>query len=268
MNRMAASLAEAMPLKRLRPFVHKARVKTPLQPQLPLLMDPLPASPATVAPPTICWRRSARARRISLRIDARLGQVVITLPKRAAKSAGMALLNDHAAWVAARLAALPDKVRFEPGASVTIDGTPHVIRHAQGGRGGAWIEDGAVHVSGAPEFMARRVNDFLRAEARRRFAVQALAKARLAGVVPRRVVVKDTRTRWGSCSPDGVLMFCWRLVMAPPFVQDYVVAHEVAHLRHLNHGAQFWTLCESLSRDRARAEAWLHSEGAGLLRTG
>jgi predicted metal-dependent hydrolase len=186
-------------------------VTTPIQPLLPHVGEV----------PSICWRRSARARRISLRIDARSGQVVVTLPKRAAKSAGMALLNDNAAWVAARLAALPEAVRFEAGASVTIDGLPHVIRHEAALRGGAWIGDGALHVTGAPEFMARRVGDFLRAEARRRFSAQALAKARLIGVTPRRVVVKDTRSRWGSCSPDGVLMFCWRLVMAPPFVQDY-----------------------------------------------
>jgi predicted metal-dependent hydrolase len=63
-------------------------------------------------------------------------------------------------------------------------------------------------------------------------------------------------------------MFCWRLVMAPPFVQDYVVAHEVAHLRHLNHGRDFWRLCDTLSPAREQAEAWLQREGAGLLRTG
>ncbi len=231
----------------------------------------LPAQPLLPLPteqPAICWRRSTRARRVSLRIDARTGQVVVTLPQRAAKAAGVALLNDNAAWVRARLAALPEAVRFEPGSTVTIDGTPHAIRHATGQRGGAWIEGGALFVTGEPAFLSRRVRDFLRAEARRRFSAQVLDKARQAGLAPSRVTVKDTRSRWGSCSPDGVLMFCWRLVMAPPFVQDYVVAHEVAHLRHLNHGRDFWRLCDSLSPDRARAEAWLQREGAGLLRAG
>jgi predicted metal-dependent hydrolase len=233
-------------------------VKTPLQTSLAL----------GAGDATITWRRSTRARRVSLRIDARAGQVVVTLPQRAAKSAGMALLAANADWVAERLAALPQKIHFAPGSVVTIDGTPHPIIHAPGARGGAWIESGALHVAGDPEFLARRVNDFLRAEARRRFSAQAIAKAREAGVTPKRITVKDTRSRWGSCSPDGVLMFCWRLIMAPDFVQDYVVGHEVAHLRHLNHGAGFWTLCESLSPHRERADAWLHQEGAGLLRTG
>jgi predicted metal-dependent hydrolase len=245
-------------LKRLAAVGHNRGVKAPEQAVLPL----------SAGDATICWRRSTRARRVSLRIDAKSGKVVVTLPQRAAKSAGMALLNANAAWVAERLAALPEAVRLEPGTSVVIDGIPHPIVHAPGKRGGAWLEDGALHVAGAPEFLARRVSDFLRAEAKRRFAAQAALKAREAGVTPRRVTVKDTRSRWGSCSPDGVLMFCWRLVMAPLFVQDYVVSHEVAHLRHLNHGAAFWKLCETLSPDRARAEAWLHSEGNGLMRVG
>jgi predicted metal-dependent hydrolase len=112
------------------------------------------------------------------------------------------------------------------------------------------------------------VHDFLRAEAKRRLAAQTMAKATQSGLAPRRVVVKDTRTRWGSCSPDGVLMFCWRLVMAPRFVQDYVVAHEVAHLRHMNHGAAFWALTDTLSPHRAQAVAWLHENGPRLLRSG
>jgi len=219
-------------------------------------------------PANVCWRRSAKARRVSLRIDATNGQVVVTLPLRGGRAAGMALLTDNAAWVAARLAELPEKTRFAAGESVMIDGEPHPIEPRPDARGGAWIGDGKLVVTGAPEFLARRVHDFLRVEARRRFAAQALAKAQTAGLTARRVTVKDTRTRWGSCSPDGVLMFCWRLVMAPPFVQDYVVAHEVAHLRHMNHGPSFWALTDELSPHRTRAVAWLHEDGPRLLRAG
>ena len=223
----------------------------------------LPGGPAT-----IYWRRHAKARRITLRIDARQGAVVVTLPTRAARSAGLALVRKNAAWVADRLAALPASAPFTDGASVTIDGVVHAIRHRPGGVGGAWLEGDALHVSGDADFLPRRVSDFLRAEARRRFGLQATAKAGLAGVTLRRVLVKDTRSRWGSCSSDGVLMFCWRLLMAPPYVQDYVVAHEVAHLRHMNHGAGFWALTDTLSPHRIRASAWLTAEGARLLRVG
>jgi predicted metal-dependent hydrolase len=223
----------------------------------------LPGGPATVH-----WRRSRRARRISLRIDARGGAVIVTLPMRAARAAGVALLEANAAWVADRLAALPPVLAYAPGSLITIDGVPHPISHAPHARGGAWLEGGALHVSGGAEFLARRVGDFLRAEARRRFTTQALAKAAQAGVAVRRVGVRDTRSRWGSCSADGSLMFCWRLLMAPPFVQDYVVAHEVAHLRHMNHGPDFWALTDFLSPHRTQAVAWLSDQGSGLMRVG
>ncbi len=245
-------------LRRTAPFCILPPVKTPAPESIAF-----PGGPATVQ-----WRRSARARRITLRIDARHGQVVVTLPMRAAKSAGVALLRQNAAWVSEHLAALPEVAPFADGGSVTIDGAAVPIRHVPGGRGGAWLEAGTLHVSGDPDFLARRVADFLRAEAKRRFSAQALAKAAGAGLTVRRVSVKDTRTRWGSCSADGALMFCWRLLMAPPYVQDYVVGHEVAHLRHMNHAPAFWGLCDTLSPYRVAATGWLAMEGARLLRAG
>ncbi len=223
-------------------------------------------------PVTVQWRRSERARRVSLRIDARTGVVVLTVPARsgraAARGAGMALLTGHAGWVADRLSALPSPVAFAPGAEVTLAGVPHRIRHVPGGRGGAWLEDGTIHVSGEASFLSRRVGDWLRAEARRRLAAMAMDKCAATGLVARRVTVKDTRSRWGSCTPDGTLMFSWRLVMAPELVQDYVVGHEVAHLRHMNHGPQFWSLVAELTPHKAAAVDWLKGNAAALMRTG
>jgi predicted metal-dependent hydrolase len=223
----------------------------------------LPGGPAHVE-----WRRNRRARRISLRIDPRDGSVVVTLPMRAAKHAGMALLMDHAQWVSDRLAALPGLVKLADGVDLPLGGVPHRIRHVPQGRGGVWVEDGVINVSGAEEFLARRVLDFMRGEARRSLAAQALEKARLACLHPSRVSIKDTKSRWGSCAQDRTLAFSWRLIMAPGFVQDYVVAHEVAHLRHMNHGPRFWALTESLTPHRIAATAWLQREAPRLLRIG
>ncbi len=231
---------------------------------------PPPAIESLVLPhgPTrVQWRRSARARRISLRIDPREGSVIVTLPPRAAVAAGRALLLDHAVWVAERLARLPNPVEIADGAEVPLDGRPIRVRHMPGGRGTRLV-DGELLVAGAAEFLPRRVIDFLKAEARRRLAVAAADKAAGAGLKARRVVIKDTRSRWGSCTADGTLMFSWRLVMAPPEVQDYVVGHEVAHLRHMNHGAQFWAFVETLTPYRAGAMRWLEQGGAGLMRIG
>ncbi len=223
----------------------------------------LPGGPARVE-----WRRSPRARRVSLRIDPRGGSVVVTLPPRAGRTAGMALLMDHAGWVAERLAALPGITLFADGASIPLHGVEHRIRHAPGRGGAVWVEDREILVAGGAEFLARRVSDFLRAEARRRLGELVAQKARAAGVVPRRVTVKDTKSRWGSCAASRNLAFSWRLVMAPRHVQDYVAAHEVAHLRHMNHGARFWALVAELTPHTDAAVVWLRTEGPRLLRVG
>ncbi len=223
----------------------------------------LPSGPARVE-----WRRSARARRVSLRIDPCGGNVVVTLPLRAGRGAGVALLMTHAEWVSNRLAALPDMVPFVDGAVIPIAGHPYRIRHVPQARGGAWLQGDELYVSGAAEFLCRRVGDFLRAEARRRLSALVTTKSSVLGLTPHRVSVKDTRSRWGSCISDGSLAFSWRLVMAPEFVQDYVAAHEVAHLRHMNHGARFWGLVHRLTPHAAEAIPWLRTEGSRLLRTG
>lgn len=218
-------------------------------------------------PTRVLWRRSARARRMSLRIDLREGGVIVTLPPRAGMAAGRALLLDHAGWVAERLARLPTAVALQDGAEIPLFGRRVRIRHAPEQRGTRLVGD-ELRVSGTAEFLPRRVTDFLRGEARRRLAAAAIEKAGGPGLQVRRVVVKDTRTRWGSCTADGTLMFCWRLVMAPDDVQDYVVAHEVAHLRHMNHGPRFWALVATLTPHRAAAVRWLERDGAGLMRIG
>ncbi len=215
----------------------------------------------------VAFRRSARASKISLRIDACEGGIVITLPTRASRRAGLTLLQTHEAWVAEKLAELPVALPFIAGAVIPVNGVPHSITPVRAG-GAAWIEAGEILVTGGPEFLPRRVTDLLKRLARQRLVAMVADKAAAAGLTPKTVRVKDTKTRWGSCAPDGTLAFCWRLVLAPEFVQDYVVGHEVAHLRHMNHGRYFWALTEKLTPHRAAASAWLGSNGPALLRIG
>lgn len=226
---------------------------------------------AAALPCSVRWRRSRRARRVSLRIDPRAGEVVVTLPPRAARRAGMALLITHAAWVRERLAALSPHIPFAPGAEVPLGGVPHVVRRAPEGReaaAGAWLEPGAIVVPGPEEALPGRVAAFLREEARRRIQTLTAGHAAALGVRPRAIRLKDTRSRWGSCAPDGTLAFSWRLVMAPDWVLDYVVAHEVAHLKELNHSDRFWAHVARLTPHRDAAVAWLRDHGPGLLRVG
>lgn len=216
----------------------------------------------------VAFRRSPRARKISMRIDPGFDGILITLPMRVSRRAGLALLRQYEDWAAEKLAALPRPVRFTAGAVIPVGGVAHVIVPVPAARGGAWIEDGRIFVTGGEEFLARRVTDCLKRLARQQLTAMAAEKAALAGSKIRAVRIKDTRTRWGSCAPDGTLAFCWRLVCAPKIVQDYVVAHEVAHLTHMNHGKQFWALTENLTPHRDVASEWLTGNGLELLRLG
>jgi len=223
------------------------------------------------APPRaipVRWRASARAKRVSLRICPRQAEVVVTLPHLAGRRAGIALIREHADWVIEKLARLSSPLDFVPGAALPLGGVAHVVRHEPYRRGGPFLEDGALVVTGARAFLRRRLADFLRAEAQRRITRLAQPHAVALGVTPRAIRVKDPRSRWGSCAPDGTLAFSWRLVMAPEWVADYVVAHEVAHLRELNHSPRFWALLDGLTPHREAAVAWLRAEGPALLRVG
>jgi predicted metal-dependent hydrolase len=257
------------PLNPNRPAAHLCRMRSTDSATIPETHPlPLALALALPSPAQVRWRRSARARRVTLRIDARSASVVVTLPARAARRQGIALLSVHAAWVAERLAALAPHLPFVPGAEVPLGGAPHVVRHAPAATGPAWLEAGAIVVAGTEAAVAGRVGEFLQAEARRRITTLSHGHAARLGVKLRGIRLKDTRSRWGSCAPDGTLAFSWRLVMAPDWVLDYVVAHEVAHLRELNHSDRFWALVAGLTPHRDAAVAWLKAHGPGLLRVG
>jgi predicted metal-dependent hydrolase len=219
-------------------------------------------------PVPVRLRRHARARRLVLRIDAEDDGVVVTLPPRASAREGLDLVWRQAEWIAGELSALPKRVPFADGAVIPILGVDHALRHAPDRRGVVWIEDGVLWVAGRPEHMARRVADWLKREARRAIAARV---AEMAAALDRpfgRIVLRDTVSLWGSCAANGDLSFCWRLILAPSAVLDYVVAHEVAHLANRGHGPRFWRAVERLTPDSEGARAWLGRHGAALHRYG
>ena len=214
---------------------------------------------------TVAVKRSALARRLSLRVDPVRGAVLM-LPAKARLAEAERFLAAHRVWLAERLARLPQTIALTDGAAVPLLGVPHAVRHVPGARRGVWVEGGEILVSGLPEHVGRRVTDFLKAEARRLIVPRAHAMAGQLGRKPGRVSLKDTRSRWGSCSSSGDLAFSWRLVLAPEQVLDYVVAHEVAHLEQMNHSPAFWAVVESLVGDPRGPRRWLKGNGAGLHR--
>lgn len=216
----------------------------------------------------VVYRRSPRARRLSLRVDVRAGGIVVVMPKRVSEAAAADFLARNAGWAMHQLAKLPQSRSFNPGDSIPVLGQPRAIRHDPGGRGAVILEAEALLVTGGLEHVARRVRDFLKALARREVSARALATGARLGLKATRITVRDTATRWGSCSPSGALSFSWRLILAPEWVLDYVVAHEVAHLKEMNHGPRFWALVQSLVPEPEKARAWLGRHGGELHRYG
>jgi predicted metal-dependent hydrolase len=217
----------------------------------------------------VAIRVSQRARRVSLRIDAAARGVELVVPRRMSTLPALRFLSEHRGWIAARLATLPAPVPFADGATIPLFGLPYRIRHTdQRGAPPVVIGDGEIRVRGDPAHLPRRVRDQLVLVARREFALRARAVAARIGKTVARVSVRDTRSRWGSCSSRGSLSFSWRLVFAPDAVIDYVVAHEVAHLVEMNHGPRFWRLVASLVPDMDTSRAWLKRHRARLLSYG
>ena len=213
-------------------------------------------------------RHTARARRLILRIDGERDGVVVTLPRHVPIKEGLDLARSKAVWIVRELARLAPRIPFAAGAVVPVLGVDHRVRFDSAGRTPVQREEAEIVVTGRPEHLARRLTDWLRGEAKWLITPRAHAKAETLGRSPAAITLRDTRSRWGSCSVDGKLSFSWRLVMAPEHVLDYVVAHEVAHLVEKNHGPRFWYLAAELTSDVKSARAWLNAYGARLHRYG
>lgn len=213
-------------------------------------------------------RDNAQARRIILRIDPETDGVIVTLPPGAADAQAIALVQEKRGWIDNALRSLPPKSEIRDGAEISVLGQTCVIQHDPADRSGVRRDDTLLLVSGDVRHLKRRVADWLKAEARRHIVPRVEEMAACLGEPFSRISVRDTRSRWGSCTPSGNLSFSWRLVMAPEEILDYVVAHEVSHLRHLNHGVQFWQTVASLGVDAKAGRAWLNEHGQSLMRVG
>lgn len=165
---------------------------------------------------------------------------------------------------------LPKPQIFEDGATFPFRGKGIHLRHCPDKKRGTWFDEEtrAINVSGQREFIARRTEDFLRREAKSSLTEAVATFTKAMDLDLPRVSVRDTSSRWGSCSSSGTLSFSWRLVLAPPHILTYVAAHECAHLKHHNHSKTFWRLVASLDPNYKEAESWLTREGADLFRYG
>lgn len=214
-------------------------------------------------------KRRGSAKRMTLRVSQATGEITLTLPERADFAAARHFAEKHGGWIAARMAKRPQSVRFEAGASIPLRGVPHRIVHWSRVRGVTQATtdgngEAILAVSGDGAHVPRRVLDFLRKAALRDIEAAVATHTAALGIPARKITIRDTTSRWGSCSAKGHLSFSWRLILAPPLVLDYLAAHEVAHLKEMNHSHRFWALTHRLCPRTEEAEAWLKRHGAGL----
>jgi predicted metal-dependent hydrolase len=215
----------------------------------------------------VALRRHPHARNYTLRIGGPARAPVLTMPPRGSLNEARRFLDRHFDWLQRQIARMPAATAIVDGARLPLRGVLHTVRHEPGRRGIAVDRDALgplLAVPGEAPHLARRVVDYLKREARRDLEAVVARHAAALAVRPKAIRLRDQTSRWGSCSATGHLSFSWRLVMAPPFVLDYLAAHEVAHLVELNHSRQFWRLVDRLCPDRLHARAWLRTEGAAL----
>lgn len=221
----------------------------------------LPGNP----PVTIQMRESVRAKRLSLRISQLDGRVTLSVPRGTPFTQAEDFVHQKAVWLRKHLSKQPDFVRVTWGQTIPILGTLHRLKPTQE-RQIMFDEQGVLAVPGPLERVPIKVKMWLKTLARDHFIRACDFYADRLGRSYSQLTLRDTRSRWGSCTADGRLMLSWRLILAPRDVFEYVAAHEVAHLAHMNHSAQYWDSVHQIYGDPAFQRQWLRKNGADLHR--
>lgn len=205
---------------------------------------------------------SGRSRRLTLRIDRKDRMAVLTIPKYCSKKKAVSFVESHQDWVLDNLKKIPELKSFQNHDQITLFGKPYTIEHSDI-RGNTRLDkkNHVLYVSGGIEFLHRRVKDFIKKLALEEFTRRSSEVADRIGKTVHNVCIKDTKSRWASCSTLNNINYSWRLALAPEFVARYIVAHEVSHLKHQDHSAYFWALVEFLEEDMQKGRDWLTENG-------
>lgn len=216
----------------------------------------------------VMLKRHAKARRMTLRQSRDGEHFVLTVPRRHSRKAAEAFLNASAGWMQKTRSKLLAIMPATDGGHILLRGEHYTIAATGELRGLISVneETKVIAVPGGPSHTKRRLTEWLRRQAEKDLHEASKRYAAAMNVTVKRLGVRDQKSRWGSCNSDGVLSYSWRLIMAPPMVLDYVAAHEVAHLREMNHSPRFWRLVLSHCMSARAAKAWLKQHGQSLHR--
>ena len=214
----------------------------------------------------VLYRRHPRARRYLLRLRADK-TVVVTVPRGGSLEFARQFAASRRGWLEKQWRILearpaPPPV-LRPGMEALLRGRRVALEaRERDGLLEIWFDNERVPAAAPEENLRPAVEQHLRALARRELAARAEELARQHGAPMRRVMVRNQKSRWGSCSVRGTISLNWRLIQVPETVRDYIILHELTHLRHLNHSARFWAAVEKVCPDYRAAEAWLKHNSA------
>jgi len=213
-----------------------------------------------------------RARRLSIRIDARAGEAVLIAPSERKLAEVVAFARTKTSWMRERLAERPQGTPLEPGGVIDLFGKPTRLVAVDGAGAARLTEDadGPLIASGGDgEAYARRVENLFKRVARDTLQTRTDIHLRTLGQRPVKMSIADPKSRWGSCSPHNrSIRYSWRVIMAPPAVIDYLAAHEVAHLVHADHSPAYWAVVQRLVGDHRPHRKWLRDNGPALHAVG
>ena len=225
-------------------------------------LDPAAISIGIEMMPVI-FRRHPQARRLVLRLNSEATAVIVTVPNNVSRNQALAFTERSRDWIEDRVRTRGANIPLRPGSRIPFRGVDHDICHMAIRRGTVTVDPIAlvIHVPGELPHVPRRLQDWLKSVARTELTAASQRHAVAMEVSFRRITVRDQSSRWGSCSAGGDLSYSWRLILTPPYVLDYVAAHEVAHLKHMDHSPRFWRLVLSHCPEAARAKSWLKAHG-------
>lgn len=209
-----------------------------------------------------------RAKRITLRIMPDGDGLKVTTPGHVGDDEIEAFVQRNRNWAEARISRMPDQVQLVEGAMVPFRGIDHQIILSGKLRGivSEEVQDGEpiLLVPGEANTTSRKLVSFFKTQARKELNHVVSIHSEKIGIRPKQIRITDTTSRWGSCSTTRTLSFSWRIIMAPPEVLNYLAAHEVAHLKEMNHSNRFWTLTRELCPDTDAQKSWLRTNGSRL----
>ena len=208
--------------------------------------------------------RSPLARKLTLRIDTKDRIPALTIPKYCTNKKALSFVKSNQSWIVESLSKLPILRSFEDGETISLFGKEYQICHQPNARKGEYTKSGILYVSGDKEFLHRRVKDFIKKKASDEFYKRSLRLADKIDCHVCDVCIKDTKSRWGSCSSNCNINYNWRIALAPSFVINYLIAHEVSHLLHQDHSSNFWNIVQELCPRYKEGREWLKEHGKEL----